>query len=498
MRARPPGVRLPLVRWGIAVALFATALVTRLPFRTAALWEHDSVLYARGIDHFDPAAHSPHPPGAFWYVLLARAVHAFTGDANAALTLISAVASAAAVALLYALAARTHGELTGRAAAVLLLTSVSFWGQGAVAYPYTLLAALTIAVALLLWSADNAPDLTRGRRHVLASLGWGVAIGLRADLAFALAPLWLLTAARIPLRWKVQSLGAVALPVLAWVTASSLAMPGGLVAFVAAAREQSAYIRDSYSVLAGGTEAVMENARSLTRYLWRALYTAVPLAAAGPLLAALVPRRSGHARSDAFVLTWTLAPLPVYLLVHIGEYGYVFTMLPGLCVLGAAVAAAGAAAVRVPAALPAGVAAVAAANAAIFLFTDTPLSAGHLERRGSGILAKAGYVRDNVPPGEALLVSAYDHALVRHYVGPEYRLLRYEPEVARPFDRPVCPPDMTCPDQVTVIAWDDRFRTQGERWRTMTMPKGARLRLAHATRHERLVVREKLRLGIER
>ena len=38
-------------------------------------------------------------------------------------------------------------------------------------------------------------------------------------------------------------------------------------------------------------------------------------------------------RALLFVLLWTLAPLPIFLLVHVGEYGHVFSMLPGLCVL---------------------------------------------------------------------------------------------------------------------------------------------------------------------
>ena len=169
-------------------------LATRLPFATEHFWAHDSVLYARAITDFDPASHQPQVPGYLYYVALLRGLTVLTADANRSMTLASALAAAAAVVLLYGFAARLYDETTARAAALLLLTSAAFWGYGAVAYPYTVLAALTVACAWLFWRV-LATTRARTGRLLAASAAWGVAIGFRFDLLTFLAPLWIVTAA---------------------------------------------------------------------------------------------------------------------------------------------------------------------------------------------------------------------------------------------------------------------------------------------------------------
>src|SRR5437016_10846121 len=141
------------------------------------------------MERFDPLDQRPQPPGYLYYVLLLRGVDLFTHDANRAMTLVSAFAGALAVALLYLLAARLYEERTARVSALFLLTAVTFWAYGGVAYPYTLLAALSIGCALLFWRALTASG-GRGTALVTASAAWGVAIGFRSDLAIFLAPVW--------------------------------------------------------------------------------------------------------------------------------------------------------------------------------------------------------------------------------------------------------------------------------------------------------------------
>src|ERR1700694_2654079 len=177
----------------MALALFGLALLTRLPFATTNLYAPDSVLYARGMERFYPFDHRPQPPGYLWYILVLRAIDLVTHDPNRAMTIVSALAGAATVALVYLLAARLYDERTAKVSALFLLTAVTFWAYGGVAYPYTLLAALTTVCALLFWRTLNPPmpRAKRGRRLVVASAVWGLAIGFRSDLAIFLAPLWL-------------------------------------------------------------------------------------------------------------------------------------------------------------------------------------------------------------------------------------------------------------------------------------------------------------------
>src|SRR5256885_9983454 len=78
----------------MAAVLFALGVLTRIPFQTEFLWAHDSVLYARSIERFDPLDQRPQAPGYLYYVLLIQAVFAIVGDPNRAMTLVSLVAAA--------------------------------------------------------------------------------------------------------------------------------------------------------------------------------------------------------------------------------------------------------------------------------------------------------------------------------------------------------------------------------------------------------------------
>ena len=76
----------------MALALFGLAVLTRLPFATTNLYAPDSVLYARGMELFDPFDQRPQPPGYLWYVLVLRAIDLLTHDPNRAMTIVSALA----------------------------------------------------------------------------------------------------------------------------------------------------------------------------------------------------------------------------------------------------------------------------------------------------------------------------------------------------------------------------------------------------------------------
>jgi hypothetical protein len=476
------------------LALFAIALATRLPFLTDHLWAHDSVLYERALAAFDPARQSPHPPGALWYVLLVRAVDALVGDPNRSMILISAVAGAAAVALLYALGARLAGETVGRLAALFLLTSVTFWAQGAVAYPYTLLAALTVLVALLFWRAASAGSgSTAGRRLVVASLAWGLAVGARADLALFLAPAWALVALRVRPAWVTAGALAVAAPVAAWFAASGALTPGGIAAFVDAVARQTASVAERHSVLRRGLPALLENGVDLARYLGRGLYALAPLVLAYAAVQRFGPA-PGAPRARTFLLLWALAPLPFYLLVHVGEYGYVFSVLPALCVIAAVAAVA--VTRRIPRALPVLASAAVLANAAIFLWSDSPLSARDLARRDDGLADKVRFVKENLDARSTVIVVVHDELVVRRYVGAGYRMLRYDPQLSRQVRLPICA-NGPCPEDVTVVAWNDRFRTRGD-WTSVRLRHGARLRIAPARGHEAIAASAELTLQIVR
>jgi len=486
----------------VALALFVLGLATRLPFATTNLYAHDSVLYLRGMERFDPLDQRPQPPGYLYYVLLLRGVDLFTHDPNRAMTLVSAFAAALAVALIYLLAARLYEERTARVSALFLLTAVTFWAYGGVAYPYTLLAALSIACALLFWRAldHHATRTRRGAALVVASAAWGLAVGFRSDLAIFLAPLWLLAAARATA--AIAALAALVTFALgaAWYGASALA-DGGIARFTEALREQSSFVEERYSVFANGPIAIDQNGYDLARFLGRGLYFLIPLVA--------VTLLSGEARRvelrdrwrTGFLALWTFAPLPFYLFVHVGEYGYVFSMLPGLSVIAARGAIALAKGLRRPRSLRWLVAGVALGNAAIFLLSDAPISARDIARHDHGIDEKIAYL-STFAPETTSVVTAYDTLLVEHYL-KGLPVLPYDPAGHPGFTRPLAcaasPPPVPCSgDTVDVVLWDDTLRPEGPGWQEVPMPHGARLRIARVPRASSLRVSEGLGVAIIR
>src|SRR5712691_8721283 len=96
-----PHIRPFLSRTKLLFALlFAAALLLYVNFQSISLDDFDSVSFALALDHFDISLQQPHPPGFPVYVAVGRAVRGIVGDSRAALTLVSAISGAAAVAAL--------------------------------------------------------------------------------------------------------------------------------------------------------------------------------------------------------------------------------------------------------------------------------------------------------------------------------------------------------------------------------------------------------------
>jgi len=482
--------------------LFGLALLTRLPFATANLYAPDSVLYARAIERFDPFEQRPQPPGYLWYILVLRAIDFATGDPNRAMTIVSALAGAATVALVYLLAARLHDERTARVSALFVLTAVTFWAYGGVAYPYTLLAALTTLCALLFWRALDpvAPRGGRGLRLLAASAAWGVAIGFRSDLAIFLAPLWLFAATGTAIAAAAASAVAVAALVGVWVLASAAA-DGGLARFLEAVRIQSQFVDERYSVFGNGPIAIYRNTYELARFLGRGLYFLIPLAAVTLISAEARRVELRERRRTVFMVLWTFAPLPFYVFIHVGEYGYIFSMLPGLAILAARGAIALAKALRMPRTFRWIVATVVLANAAIFLFADAPLSARDIVRHDRGIDEKVAYLKATLAPDATLVVSAYDAVLVERYLPAGYVAFPYDPAATPELTRALGCDRIPAPcggTAVDLVLWDDLLRAEGPGWQEVRMAHGARLRVAHVPRSASLRVSEGLGVEIVR
>jgi len=307
--------------------LAAATVASRLPFTSRMLYAWDSANFALALERYNVAFHQPHPPGYPLYVGVAWLVNQWTGDPNASYVAVSVAASAGAVAVLFLLATRMYDPWVGLASAVLLGASVGFWGYGEVAYPYTCLAFLGTLIAwlsFLMWQGERWPA-------VLSGLLLGLAAGVREDILLFLGPLWLSGVWRAGLLRAILSSVVLALVIAAWMI-PMVQLSGGWDTYQRAASAQSSYILSTYSALLGGLTGLRRNTETLILFLKQifGLTLALLLYSVGRFLTlkALV--------SDyrlPFLLIWFLPPTIVYTLVHIGDPGYVLSLLPPLCIV---------------------------------------------------------------------------------------------------------------------------------------------------------------------
>jgi len=200
---------------------------------------------------------------------------------------------------------------------------------------------------------------------------------------------------------------------------------------------------------------------------------------------------------------WLLTPLAFYVFIHVGEYGYIFSLLPGLTILAARGAIAFAKGIRMPRTFKWIVAAVVLGNASIYLVSDTPISARDIARHDRGIDEKLAYLA-TFKPQTTEIVSGYDAVLAGYYLEQLPHglppLLSYDPVGNPGFTLPLscaqAGPHMPCAESdVDVVLWDDLLRAEGSGWQEVRMPHGSRLRIAHVPRSRSLRVSEGL--GVE-
>lgn len=416
-----------------AAALFLAVVVSRLPFATTRLWAWDSVLYSRALEQgfrvaADPSLSRPHPPGYIWYVGAASLARDVLGDSNAALVLVSIVAGAATAALLWLVASRYVRAPIALVVALAFAASPMVWAYSEIAYPYTLLALLSLGFGSL---------FLERRRPLLASLAFGVLSGARQDILLLLAPLWIWSVWRLGARRAAICAAVVALGTLSWSIPSAV-LSGGPLAYLDAVLHQTAKVTTAYSVPANGLHALVYNL-GLT---FEALGWALGLMAV-PLVAGLAPVlvRGARARSlrlggtASGLLVWTIPALAFYGVVHIGEWGYVLSVLPALFLVSALLldralasassprwALAGALAVALPAALF-----LAGDGAYQAVVGDAEFSSAGLARHDLALTARIAYVKATFPSRSTLILARDDYLLVRYYL-PDYRAMYWDPD----------------------------------------------------------------------
>ena len=405
----------------IATLLGVVTALTRLPFVADRLWEWDSVLYARALEqgfHVGDVLSGmrPHPPGYLFYVGAAGLGRLLGLDSDHALVAVSVIASGVAAALCYLVCRRFSGPVLSLALALAFAADPLVWVHGEVAMPYMLLAPIGAALALLFRDARG----TGPRRLAAVSFAFGALGGFRQDLLLFLFPLWLWMLWPAAAASRLRALVALAAGCLLWLVPSAL-LSDGLVAYVTRSLNQLVGI--------SGVSANSERSIALNIVLvgdslfWGGLLISIAVLVFG-LARALASIRGQRLPDDgeaAFFALWLLPAFAFYLFVHIGEWGFVLSIVPGLYAMTAWLlsrlgherqrAAAGAVLVN------------AVLAAALFLAGDHPVfSRASLVTHDRVTEAKTTWIREHAPPSSIVLAAA--EVLVATYYLPD-RVVRY-------------------------------------------------------------------------
>ena len=448
--------------WAECAVLVVLAALMRLPYQTATLYHWDSVLYARALAQFDVAESQPHPPGYLFYVGAARLAQVALGDANASLVAVSVLGGMLAVGLVYLLGRHLYGRAVGVAAGLLLASAPTFWFYSGVAYPYTLLAAGSVGLAGL------AVAYWRGAWRHPGWLGllYGLAGGFRLDLLMFLAPLlvvahlasWRRTQQR---RNLLLPLPTAALGVLLWLL-PTVALSQGWAVYWPLLSQQGAYVEGSYSIWSRGWAAFQSNSWQVLVYAWEGVQGGLVLGIYGVAHGLAGWWRAGHpvpawraAPAWLVLVLWLAPPALFYALVHIGDRGYSFSYLPGLCIavaVGARLLARDVARLlrgrrwRLPRlalapprarALYGGLlAACVAANLATFLLGHGRISAHELSCLNEEMPRAFGLIREQFDPAETVIFTSFFYQHARYYL-PTYRAWWYDPLTRPVFREPI-------------------------------------------------------------
>ncbi|MDX2435576.1 MAG: hypothetical protein QNL88_00875 [Acidobacteriota bacterium] len=170
----------------VATVVVASALVvSRFGFLANGPWEWDETLFARGILHFELAAHFPHPPGFPGWLAIGHLLTPLTGDPLLALQLASAAFSVAALWALAAIGRQVASPPVAAAAALALLAAPGPWLYAVRGFSTTAASVLALAAAAVLVGGLG------GHRVTVFTLLVSASFLVRPHLLPALVVLWL-------------------------------------------------------------------------------------------------------------------------------------------------------------------------------------------------------------------------------------------------------------------------------------------------------------------
>lgn len=276
-----------------ALGGFGLVVLVRALTLPRSLWELDEVLFALGIERFDPIAHHPHPPGYPLLIGLGKLLNLVFHDPFTSLVALSLLSSLVSYPALVAAFRRISGAGSERMAvggALLFLLSPVMLVQGPLPMsdpPSLMFMALALAAGSILATGGGA-----GAALALGAAA-SAAIGCRPSNALAVIPMLALALWQAPSwRRRIEGIGAFALVSLLWFVPLVEAL-GGWQGFLHYQLEQAEYVAAHDASASRAGRGIIAVAARFVANPWGPRWLALPvlgLAIAGTVR--LVRRRS--------------------------------------------------------------------------------------------------------------------------------------------------------------------------------------------------------------
>lgn len=221
--------------WGLAdarldlvLSLLTVALVagSRFALLASGPWEWDETIFARGMLHFELAAHFPQPPGFPGLLALGHLLLPLAGTPYRALQLISALASVLALWPLAVLGRSVARPAVATSAALLVLFLPGPWLYSVRGF------SSTVAVVLALWAAALLAGGLQRRRATVFTLLLTASFLVRPILLPTVALLWLMGVESVRPRRRLLPGAGVGLALIALAVLVMVRLEGGWAAFV--------------------------------------------------------------------------------------------------------------------------------------------------------------------------------------------------------------------------------------------------------------------------
>ena len=177
-----------------AVLTTVTALLlawSRFTLLANGPWEWDETIFARGILHFELAAHFPHPPGFPGWLAIGHLLTPVARDPLLALQLASAASSVVALWLLSALGRKVASPSVAVAAALVVLAAPGPWLYSVRGFSTTAASVFVMSAAVV------AVGGLSGRRVTFFTLLLTLAFLIRPILLPVVAVLWISVVFRV-------------------------------------------------------------------------------------------------------------------------------------------------------------------------------------------------------------------------------------------------------------------------------------------------------------